>query len=113
VFGKYFFKKIWSREWELNPRPADYESAALPLSYLGPIPFCKRLTQARLYYKHLLNFSVRPFLSQACSTKHDFNQYNLQRKRSCVKHALQREKGNIAQAIPIPTNKNSTNDQKM
>jgi hypothetical protein len=26
----------WSREWELNPRPADYESAALPLSYLGP-----------------------------------------------------------------------------
>src|SRR5437667_10221810 len=26
---------IWSREWELNPRPADYESAALPLSYLG------------------------------------------------------------------------------
>ena len=25
----------WSREWELNPRPADYESAALPLSYLG------------------------------------------------------------------------------
>jgi hypothetical protein len=29
------FKKKWSREWELNPRPADYESAALPLSYLG------------------------------------------------------------------------------
>jgi hypothetical protein len=27
--------KSWSREWELNPRPADYESAALPLSYLG------------------------------------------------------------------------------
>jgi hypothetical protein len=24
-----------SRGWELNPRPADYESAALPLSYLG------------------------------------------------------------------------------
>jgi len=24
-----------SREWDLNPRPADYESAALPLSYLG------------------------------------------------------------------------------
>ncbi len=29
--------EIWSREWELNPRPADYESAALPLSYLGPL----------------------------------------------------------------------------
>lgn len=27
--------KIWSRERELNSRPADYESAALPLSYLG------------------------------------------------------------------------------
>src|SRR6266550_1229804 len=27
--------ECWSREWELNPRPADYESAALPLSYLG------------------------------------------------------------------------------
>ena len=26
----------WSREWELNPRPVDYESTALPLSYLGP-----------------------------------------------------------------------------
>src|SRR6267378_2613676 len=29
------FRRCWSREWELNPRPADYESAALPLSYLG------------------------------------------------------------------------------
>ena len=27
--------RFWSREWDLNPRPADYESAALPLSYLG------------------------------------------------------------------------------
>jgi hypothetical protein len=27
--------KIWSRERESNSRPADYESAALPLSYLG------------------------------------------------------------------------------
>jgi hypothetical protein len=27
--------KIWSRGRELNSRPADYESAALPLSYLG------------------------------------------------------------------------------
>lgn len=27
--------KVKSREWDLNPRPADYESAALPLSYLG------------------------------------------------------------------------------
>jgi hypothetical protein len=28
--------RIWSRGRDLNPRPADYESAALPLSYLGP-----------------------------------------------------------------------------
>ena len=27
--------RIWSRGRELNSRPADYESAALPLSYLG------------------------------------------------------------------------------
>src|SRR5688572_19197327 len=26
---------IWSRRGDLNPRPADYESAALPLSYVG------------------------------------------------------------------------------
>jgi hypothetical protein len=25
----------WSRRWDSNPRPADYESAALPLSYAG------------------------------------------------------------------------------
>jgi hypothetical protein len=27
--------KKMSREWDLNPRPAVYETAALPLSYLG------------------------------------------------------------------------------
>ena len=27
--------KYWSRRRDLNPRPADYESAALPLSYTG------------------------------------------------------------------------------
>jgi hypothetical protein len=30
-------RKNWSRGRELNSRPADYESAALPLSYLGAI----------------------------------------------------------------------------
>src|SRR5712692_841199 len=29
--------EFWSREWELNLRPADYESAALPLSYLSTL----------------------------------------------------------------------------
>ena len=28
-------RQNWSRGRELNSRPADYESAALPLSYLG------------------------------------------------------------------------------
>lgn len=28
-------EKIWSRRGDLNSRPADYESAALPLSYVG------------------------------------------------------------------------------
>jgi hypothetical protein len=27
--------KTWSRRRDLNPRPADYKSAALPLSYAG------------------------------------------------------------------------------
>lgn len=26
---------VWSRRWELNPWPARYECAALPLSYVG------------------------------------------------------------------------------
>lgn len=27
----------WSRRWDLNPRPLDYESSALPLSYFGKL----------------------------------------------------------------------------
>ncbi len=49
AYVSYVFK---SREWDLNPRPADYESAALPLSYLGNFPFFPRLlyiTQLRHY----------------------------------------------------------------
>jgi hypothetical protein len=34
LIRKQLFLK-WSRRWDLNPRPADYESAALPLSYAG------------------------------------------------------------------------------
>ena len=30
----------WSRRGDLNPRPTDYESVALPLSYAGVIIFC-------------------------------------------------------------------------
>ena len=31
----YHVEEIWSQRWDSNPRPADYESAALPLSYAG------------------------------------------------------------------------------
>ncbi len=34
----YQVEEIWSRRWDSNPRPADYESAALPLSYTGVRP---------------------------------------------------------------------------
>ncbi len=30
-----FDNLLWSRRWDLNPQPADYKSAALPLSYVG------------------------------------------------------------------------------
>jgi hypothetical protein len=30
-------ERTWSRRGELNSRPADYESAALPLSYVGSV----------------------------------------------------------------------------
>ena len=36
-FNRSSPRKKWSRGRELNSRPADYESAALPLSYLGPL----------------------------------------------------------------------------
>ena len=42
----------WSRGRELNPRPTDYESVALPLSYPGVSRTYGRL-QARLYH-HVL-----------------------------------------------------------
>jgi hypothetical protein len=46
----------WSRGWELNPRPADYESAALPLSYLGVSFDCniraKKLSNRAVHIVH-------------------------------------------------------------
>ena len=38
----------WSRRVGLNHRPADYESAALPLSYAGPGRYVYR-SNARMY----------------------------------------------------------------
>jgi hypothetical protein len=49
-------KRCWSRGWELNPRPADYESAALPLSYLGVSFDCniraKKLSNRAVHIVH-------------------------------------------------------------
>ena len=48
----------WSRGRELNSRPADYESAALPLSYLGPEE------RTKLWPCHSINFICLAFFSQ-------------------------------------------------
>src|SRR5512134_2432796 len=37
IFVGVLHGKIWSRRAGLNRQPADYESAALPLSYVGPV----------------------------------------------------------------------------
>ncbi len=39
MFFGIFLSKEKSRQGELNPRPADYESAAIPLSHGGTIPY--------------------------------------------------------------------------
>ena len=48
---------FWSREWDLNPRPADYESAALPLCYLGKGGNAFALPTASNFSKFLLKKS--------------------------------------------------------
>jgi hypothetical protein len=48
LLERKYVGNFWSREWELNPRPADYESAALPLSYLGSVLFFNNLRGERL-----------------------------------------------------------------
>ena len=48
-------ERYWSRGRELNSRPADYESAALPLSYLGAVLFFNNLRGGRLrFFAHSL-----------------------------------------------------------
>src|SRR6267378_7738184 len=53
-------RRCWSREWELNPRPADYESAALPLSYLGPLKIKDLLLYFVLMWLNLNQTSIKP-----------------------------------------------------
>jgi hypothetical protein len=54
-------REIWSRGRELNSRPADYESAALPLSYLG-------FEALRLAICDVRHFSIVHFSSILCQT---------------------------------------------
>jgi hypothetical protein len=79
-------REFWSRGRELNSRPADYESAALPLSYLGAF----------------FDNSIRAkFLS-------------IERQRSGSSGAAHyRENGYMAQPIPTPMSKNRNKDQMM
>ena len=64
----------WSRESDLNRRPADYESAALPLSYLGnthtsAIAGCRerqRSHHGRLVVRPSVMAPVRPSRSSLC-----------------------------------------------
>ncbi len=62
--------KRWSREWELNPRPADYESAALPLSYLGQNPYKQRRSAlpglGSFVHISPKNFRTRPSNVEGC-----------------------------------------------
>jgi hypothetical protein len=61
--------KKWSREWELNPRPADYESAALPLSYLGkPLQTAAICASGLGSFVHISpkNFRTRPSNVEGC-----------------------------------------------
>jgi hypothetical protein len=43
-------ERKWCRQWELNLRPTDYESVALPLSYVG---------MPRVVYRHLWSYATR------------------------------------------------------
>jgi Rrf2 family protein len=55
-----------SREWDLNPRPADYESAALPLSYLGII---KCVFGINKKHRQKYNYSQKVYLEALMLSK--------------------------------------------
>ncbi len=70
----------------MNSRPADYESAALPLSYLGS--FFDNSIRVKI-------LSIEPQKSRSIAAVRYF------------------EKGYIAQPIPTPISRNRNNDQRM
>ena len=56
-YSKIISKTIWSWRWESNPQPADYKSAALPLSYaskLKKIPKNPRYLETLIITKSLI-----------------------------------------------------------
>ena len=52
-------KTFWSRKSELNRRPTDYESVALPLSYFGTCLSLRRLSARAPAVKHCFASTVR------------------------------------------------------
>ena len=85
-------EEFWSRGRELNSRPADYESAALPLSYLG-----------------LVEKSTLASTENWCQ----FIRKTLFARLEAVRRQDQRENGYIAQPMPIPNSKNRSRDHTM
>ena len=55
-------KGCWSRGRELNSRPADFESAALPLSYLGSVLVFNNLRAERLRLAKMRSLPLSPFV---------------------------------------------------
>jgi hypothetical protein len=79
----------------LNPRPVDYESTALPLSYLGA-------SIENSIRGKLLSIERKNQSSERASTR-----------RRLAGIARYREKGYMAQPIPTPMRRNNIKDQIM
>ena len=51
--NRYTIAKIWSWQWDSNPQPADYKSAALPIELrqhgLTTMSFCQLLATKRIH----------------------------------------------------------------
>src|SRR5882762_8424574 len=101
-------KRYWSRGRELNSRPADYESAALPLSYLG----LEQKTTLASAENCCQFISKPPVLSGIANSPLPSNAKSCWRTRSTAECAAdhQRENGYMAQPIPMPNSRKSNSD---
>jgi hypothetical protein len=65
----FTYAKDWSRWGESNSRPADYESAALPLSYTGIKKAGQHKAEKKIIIKYIrLDFNA--FISLLATTHH-------------------------------------------